>query len=639
MELTLDKAFQKAVEAHQAGQTQEAERFYSFVLNAQPNHPDANHNMGALAISVDKIQEARAYFKIALAADPSIGQYWLSYIDALIKLGKVDDAKSLFNQAIDKGAKGEEFEHLEKRLSELSVSETQSQDPDPPSEQLQPIINLYQQGQLHQALSKISQMLERFPNSAILYNIAGTSNVGLMQLDMAINSYKQALKIRPNYAEVYRNMGDALKLSGDLEAAIDSYKKAVLIKPEFAVAYNSMGVALKDKGDLKEAIDCYRQAISLMADYAHAYYNLGNALKDEGDLEVAIDSYKQAVIAEPEYADAYNNMGNALQDKGEVDAAIDSYKKALKIKPDYAHAYKNMGNALINKGELEAAIESYEQALKIQPDYAEAYNNMGGALEKQDKLKEAIDLYKSALCQLPQVYEHPNASYRGQMYQKIWDYDGSSVCNKQYSSQSGQDKIIHEVFFKDYSSGFFIELGAYDGITGSNCLFFEKFKNWDGIAIEASETQFVKLEKNRSCTTVKTVIGERVEKVEFIEVTQGFTQMSGINYENYSKSLDIFDSNGKNKIEKRTAITTTVDSFLREGMVVDFMSIDIEGNEMGVLKSIDFKKYEIRVICLENNTPEKQDFNAFLCKKGFCFFDRVGVDEIYYNKQYFDIFK
>jgi predicted Zn-dependent protease len=87
MELTLDKAFQKAVEAHQAGQTQEAERFYSFVLNAQPNHPDANHNMGALAISVDKIQEARAYFKIALAADPSIGNLYL--IKQLIKVPKV----------------------------------------------------------------------------------------------------------------------------------------------------------------------------------------------------------------------------------------------------------------------------------------------------------------------------------------------------------------------------------------------------------------------------------------------------------------------------------------------------------------------------------------------------------------------
>ena len=86
---------------------------------------------------------------------------------------------------------------------------------DPPSDQLQPIINLYNQGQLQQALSEVSEMLERFPNSAVLYNIAGSSNAGLMQLDAAIDSYKQALKIKPDYAEAYNNMGNALKDKGD----------------------------------------------------------------------------------------------------------------------------------------------------------------------------------------------------------------------------------------------------------------------------------------------------------------------------------------------------------------------------------------------------------------------------------------
>jgi protein O-GlcNAc transferase len=54
MELTLEEALQKAVEAHQTGQIQEAERLYSFVLTAQPNHPDANHNMGVLVVGVNK---------------------------------------------------------------------------------------------------------------------------------------------------------------------------------------------------------------------------------------------------------------------------------------------------------------------------------------------------------------------------------------------------------------------------------------------------------------------------------------------------------------------------------------------------------------------------------------------------------
>ena len=50
MELTLDQALQKAVEAHKAGQIQEADRLYTALLQAQPKHPDANHNMGVLPL-------------------------------------------------------------------------------------------------------------------------------------------------------------------------------------------------------------------------------------------------------------------------------------------------------------------------------------------------------------------------------------------------------------------------------------------------------------------------------------------------------------------------------------------------------------------------------------------------------------
>ena len=82
---------------------------------------------------------------------------------------------------------------------------------DPSSEQLQSVLNLYNQGKLQQALSDSSQMLERFPNSVVLYNIAGASNAGLMLFDAAIDSYKQALKIKPDYAEAYNNMGIVLK--------------------------------------------------------------------------------------------------------------------------------------------------------------------------------------------------------------------------------------------------------------------------------------------------------------------------------------------------------------------------------------------------------------------------------------------
>ena len=66
MELTLDQALQKGIEAHRAGQAEEADRFYTAILKADPKHPDANHNMGVLAVGIGKVEIALPFFKTAL---------------------------------------------------------------------------------------------------------------------------------------------------------------------------------------------------------------------------------------------------------------------------------------------------------------------------------------------------------------------------------------------------------------------------------------------------------------------------------------------------------------------------------------------------------------------------------------------
>ena len=163
MELTIDQALQKGVEAHKAGQVQEADRLYTAILQAQPKHPDANHNMGVLAVGVGKVQEALPFFKTALEANPSTAQFWLSYIDALIKLDKLADAKAVLDQAKSKGAKGDGFDKLEQSLNQTSKVQ------DPPQDQLQSLINLYSQGQLQQALTQAETLVEQFPNLSLIH--------------------------------------------------------------------------------------------------------------------------------------------------------------------------------------------------------------------------------------------------------------------------------------------------------------------------------------------------------------------------------------------------------------------------------------------------------------------------------------
>jgi protein O-GlcNAc transferase len=445
MELTLAEALKNGIAAHQAGQISEADRLYTLILKAQPNHADANHNMGVLAVGIGKTQDALPFFKAALEANPNIAQFWQSYSGALMTLGRLAEAKTVFDQAKEKGANGEAFNQLDQQLKkldkqELKVSDSKSMDNksssssipnildtikldtalrlakrrskgglfeeakriyqdivqkfpknkqalialqsltddallvtlDPPSEQLQSIINRYTQGHLQQALSEATKMLMQFPTSVVLYNISGAANFDLMQFDAAIDNYKQAIKIKPDYADAYYNMGVVQKDKGDLAAAIHSYKQAIKINPSFANAYHDMGNALNANNEQDAAINSYKQAIRINPNLFKAYNNIGHILSAKGDQGAAIDSYKKALKIRPNYVYAYNNMGVSLADKGEIEASIECYKQALKIKPDYAEAYYNMGHALVVKGELEPGIKSLEMALKFKQDYHSA---------------------------------------------------------------------------------------------------------------------------------------------------------------------------------------------------------------------------------------------------------------------------
>ena len=116
MELTIDQALQRAVQEHKAGRLQDAENLYRAILQAQPNHPDANHNLGVMAVSLNKTEAAVPLFKIALEANPNQGQFWLSYVDALIKEKQFDTAGEVLEQGKKRGLAGEKVDLLEAQL-------------------------------------------------------------------------------------------------------------------------------------------------------------------------------------------------------------------------------------------------------------------------------------------------------------------------------------------------------------------------------------------------------------------------------------------------------------------------------------------------------------------------------------------
>ena len=396
MELTLDQALQRGIDAQKAGKPQEADRYYTSILKAYPKHSHANHNMGVLAVDIGKIQEALPFFKTAIEADPSTDQYWISYIDALIKLNRVSNATAVFNQARSNGAKGDSFDKLEKRLTSSESKNTYGQDP--PKKQLDSLLKLYNQQKLQQVFNNAQRLTKRYSKSLTLWNLMGASAAQIGKLDEAVLAFKKALLIKPDYAEVHYNLGNAFRDQEKLQEAIEAYGNALSIKPDHADAYLNLGNALKDQGKLEEAIAEYKKACSTKPDYADAYLNLGNALKEQGRLDQAIDAYSKALSIRPDCVDAYLNMGAIFEDQEKLGEALGAYKKVISIKPDYADAHLIMGNVLKVQGKLDEAIEAYNKAISIKPDYADAHLNLSSIKKftrKDEQFLQVQELYKS----------------------------------------------------------------------------------------------------------------------------------------------------------------------------------------------------------------------------------------------------
>lgn len=249
----------------------------------------------------------------------------------------------------------------------------------------------------------------------------------------------------------------------------------------------------------------------------------------------------------------------------------------------------------------------------------------------------AHKIYNFLLDQIPNLYSESKFHVlRGILREKIWNNERIFFWNEKFFSQSGQDKVIKNHFFPNKKNGFFLEIGAYDGIEGSNCFHFEKFLNWNGIAFEPSKVQYEKLKNNRNCKILNKAMSNSIIEVDFVEVIEGLTQMSGIKNENYTAEK-IIKKNSQSKTEISKIITTTFDQEVSSDQEIDYLSIDIEGGELSVLETIDFEKYIIKVVSVENNLPDKFNFNSFFISKNFSFFDRVGQDEIFYNNSYFKL--
>jgi len=325
----------QATRLHQSGELDRAKLLYQSLLTEQPEHPQALHLLGVIALQQQQAQHAIDLMDRAIGLAPERSDFISN--------------RGLAWQAL---------------------------------------------GQHQHALLDFQQAVALDPASASAHYNLGTAQQQLQQHAMALQSYDRAVALAPQFADAWVNSGVVHQELGQWQRAIDHYETALGFVPDHANAHSNKGVALQALGRQYEALTSCQRALALQDQVSHHHYNLANVLRELGQFDAAIAAYDQAIALQPAYVQAHSNRGVALQKLGDIQGAIASYDSAIALDANAAHPHYNRGNALHEQQSLEAAVASYDQALRAQADYPEAHWNKSLTLLLAGNYQQGLPLYE-----------------------------------------------------------------------------------------------------------------------------------------------------------------------------------------------------------------------------------------------------
>lgn len=193
-------------------------------------------------------------------------------------------------------------------------------------------------------------------------------------------------------------------------------------------------------------------------------------------------------------------------------------------------------------------------------------------------------------------------------------------------------------YFEDKKSLFFVDIGAYDGITWSNSLPLEENYNWSGLCIEANPLAYQKLFKVRKSKNFNYAISNNDEEEMIYWAISGYCEMlSGFekfydkkHIERINKEIEEFGGN----VTKIKILSKTLQSILEKEKInkIDYLSIDTEGSELSVLQGINFDLTDITLISCENN-EYNQDVEYFLTNNRYKKIVKICGDDFYERKK------
>jgi FkbM family methyltransferase len=219
------------------------------------------------------------------------------------------------------------------------------------------------------------------------------------------------------------------------------------------------------------------------------------------------------------------------------------------------------------------------------------------------------------------------------------EYNHHGMQSMEFFSQYGEDFLLYKMF-STAPSGFFVDIGAFDGIHLSNSYFFER-RGWEGICVEPHPAYFPLLKKNRPgsiCIQAAVVGTPNTKTIEFFKEDLGL--LSGVSVD---ETFDIekryaargMEFRGFDRIEvPALTLTNLLEAHLPEDQPIDFLSIDTEGNEEDILKELDLYRFRPSAVVVEANTEaRRKSITDLMRQKGFVFARRLRCNLIFVKRR------
>jgi FkbM family methyltransferase len=194
-----------------------------------------------------------------------------------------------------------------------------------------------------------------------------------------------------------------------------------------------------------------------------------------------------------------------------------------------------------------------------------------------------------------------------------------------------QDRWLYENVFapRGVTAGFFVDVGAY-GEEGSNTWFYEKALGWDGLLIEPNTLRLAELAATRAAPVLNIAIDENPGTKPFLQIAQINSQLSGL-VDNYDPRWSaMLDSHHKQYNYDQAVVPVQCrrlqDVLDERGItVVDYLSVDCEGSEMQVLRSVEWHRMDIRAVTVEDAHSDSPA-PAYMAAQGYTLLHRQWPD-------------